>query len=45
MGSALDLIIMTGIDDLHENLVFAGDLSYDQSINHVYCPSVLLAPS
>ena len=45
MGSALDLKIMTGVDDLHENLVFAGDLSYDQSINHGYYPSVLLAPS
>jgi hypothetical protein len=29
MGSALDLKIMTEIDDLHENLVFARDLSYD----------------
>jgi hypothetical protein len=29
MGSALDLKIMTEINDLHENLVFARDLSYD----------------
>lgn len=42
MGSPLDLKIMTEIDDLHENLVFARDLLYD-SVNQSRVLSISIA--